>query len=89
MDKPKSADTIFIRRTKQSPQTKARAMLNAEIQRVLRETSPAELAVMQDLDNWRAWETATWLIEHILTGHTESQAEAMAYRLLETVRKGN
>ena len=64
-------------------------MLNADIQRVIRETSPAELAVMQDVDNWRSWETATWLIGHILTGYTESQTEAMAYRLLETVREGN
>lgn len=65
------------------------SILDTDIQRVLRETSPAELAVMQDRDNWRARETAVWLVEHVLTDYTPSQVESMAHRLLDAVARGD
>ena len=56
-------------------------MISNTVSAILKQTSPAEL---KHLENG-CFDTARWLTNHLMPGLTDSQADCIAYRILESV----
>lgn len=56
-------------------------MIQETIKTILAQTSPVEMNLLKG----GCLETAIWLAGHLVDGLTDSQAESIAYRLIETV----